>query len=91
MDALIKGLRRKGIPPAVVLVVEAGGASEAVAAYLKTGELPPHLVGPFTKCIPEFEFIRQRNEEYNGDVITFFYATDPVSPAVTRQYLSDLV
>eukprot|EP00966_Prymnesium_polylepis_P012201 280239-Prymnesium_polylepis.1 len=80
----MKGLRRKGIPPAVVLVVEAGGASEAIAAYLKTGELPPHLAGPFTECIPEFDFIKQRNEEYNGDVITFFYASDPVSHCSTN-------
>lgn len=78
MDALMKGLRREGIPPAVVLVVEAGGASEAVAAFLNSGELPAHLAGAFTKCIPEFEYIKKRNEEYDGDVITFFYADDPV-------------
>ena len=33
--------------------------------------------GAFTKCIPDFELLKQRNAEFGGDLITYFHATEP--------------
>ena len=52
MDALVKTIGRPGMPAAVVLIVEAGGAAEAVEAYLSNGTAPS---GGFASRLADFE------------------------------------
>jgi len=75
MDALVTSLRREGVPPAVVLVVEAGGAAAAVQAFLATGSLPAEFSN-FEKRLEDFEYIKEKQHEFAGELITPYLAAD---------------
>ena len=52
MDALVKTIGRPGMPAAIVLVVEAGGAAQAVEGYLRDGTVPSN---GFASRLADFE------------------------------------
>ena len=49
----------------------------STAACVPTTSCARAQVGPFSKCIPDFEYIKKRNAEFGGDIITYFYAANP--------------
>lgn len=64
-----------GVPVAIVLIPEAGGASQAVASYLETGTVAKG--SPFASFASELAAISARNEECGGDAVTIFRSDQP--------------